>query len=602
MSFFDDASLVMIPSGYKTSKVYSVKPTDGTGDLTFTRSNDTATRVASNGLIEKVRTNQVRNSTMVGASAPSTLPTNWTLNSAGLTFTVIGTGTEDGLTYIEVNATGTASSSNARIGFDSSTQILGATGQYWTNSFYFKKVSETAAPDNYAMAIFENTVAGTLVLANVGSLAATTSLARYSYTVLTSGGATVARVQPFVRFSLSTLSSYDFTFRIAATQMETGDIATPYIATTTAAVSVGPVANVPRLDYLNSSCPRLLLEPQRTNLAQYSEQFDNASWTKARATITANATTSPDGTTNADKFIENTANDSHAVLAAISNTSGQQYAVTIYAKASERNWFLIYIGGGPAQGKFFNLSNGTLGGVLGNAPNDSSIINVGNGWYRCSITYTATDVSSDVTFQLATSDGTNSYTGDGTSGVYIWGAQLELGAYATSYIPTLGASVTRGADACSKTGISSLIGQTEGTLFADFVWTKVGKTYQSILCGGTSNFNNTVYILTTESSGAASYQLRIGGATAIATISTTFATGTRYKIALAYKSGSIAFYVNGVSVGTSSATYGAVSEAISQFRYDWPYGGDEQWCSPVNQTLLFPTRLTNAQMAELTTL
>jgi hypothetical protein len=57
MSYFDDASLVMIPSGYKTSKVYSVKPTDGTGDLAFTRSNDTATRVGPDGLIEKVRTN-----------------------------------------------------------------------------------------------------------------------------------------------------------------------------------------------------------------------------------------------------------------------------------------------------------------------------------------------------------------------------------------------------------------------------------------------------------------------------------------------------------------------------------------------------------------
>jgi hypothetical protein len=89
-------------------------------------------------------------------------------------------------------------------------------------------------------------------------------------------------------------------------QFETGDIATDYIATTTAAVSVGPVANLPRLDYLNSSCPRLLLEPQRTNLYQYSEQIDNAGWTKQGLTITANSAVSPDGYTNADLLDDGT--------------------------------------------------------------------------------------------------------------------------------------------------------------------------------------------------------------------------------------------------------------------------------------------------------
>jgi hypothetical protein len=86
-------------------------------------------------------------------------------------------------------------------------------------------------------------------------------------------------------------------------QLETGDIATDYIPTTTAAVSVGMTADVPRLDYLGSSCPSLLLEPQRTNLALYSEQFDNAAWTKTNVTVTANDEVSPDGYVNADKLI-----------------------------------------------------------------------------------------------------------------------------------------------------------------------------------------------------------------------------------------------------------------------------------------------------------
>ena len=288
----------------------------------------------------------------------------------------------------------------------------------------------------------------------------------------------------------------------------------------------------------------------------------------------------------------------HTTYQAITVTA-VPYAMSFYAKRAGYTGVRI-ANVTTGTGARFDLSNGAIGII--SAGVTATIQSVGNDWYRCAIFFTPTAGSNLYGVYVDQTVNVSSYAGNGTDGILIWGAQLEAGAYATSYIPTLAASVTRGADACVKTGISSLIGQTEGTLFADFVWTKVGKTYQSILLGGTSNYNNTVYLLTIESSGTANYQLYIGGATAIVTLSTTLTTGTRYKIALAYKSGSIAFYVNGISVGTSSATYGAVSEAISQFRYDWPYGGDEQWCSPVNQTLLFKTRLSNSELASLTTL
>jgi hypothetical protein len=569
-SFYQDASLVMIPSGYKTGKVYSAVPTDGTGDLVFTRSNDTATRVNSAGLIEKVRTNQVRNSTMVGAAAPSTLPTNWVLQSAGLTFTVIGTGTEDGYTYVEVNATGTASSSNARIGFDSSTQILGATGQYWTNSFYFKKVSETAAPDSYAMAIFENTAAGSLVLANVGSLPATTSLARYSYTVLTSGGATVARVQPFVRFNLTSGNSYNFTFRISATQMETGDIATDYIPTTTAAVSVGPVANVPRLDYLNSTCPKLLLEPQRTNLVTFSEQFDNAAWVKTTTTVTANAQVSPDGYTNAETM---TVSTSASIVGQTMSLGAGTYTFSVYVKV---------------------ISQTTAGQMrlqgLVDAANVSVNFTPTTEWQRFTATYTAASSLTSVRVRGESFVGT----------LAVWGAQLEEAAYATSYIPTLAASVTRGADAASKTGISSLIGQTQGTLFAELTANRTGIAQNFEIGDGTAN--NRVDVRLTALN---LFQLVIvqGGVVVYnQTSTTTFAQGQSIKIAAAYKSGVVTeLFVNGVSV--ASATAGAISGSLNSLYFLTNAGGGlDAINSPVSQLLIFKTRLSNNALASLTTL
>ena len=187
-----------------------------------------------------------------------------------------------------------------------------------------------------------------------------------------------------------------------------------------------------------------LIKGVRTNLVSYSEEFDNAYWTKLRASVSANIVISPDGTTNADKIIENTENNSHGVLSAVLNTSGQQYSVSVYVKAAERSWFAIYVGGGPAQGRFFDVSNGVLGSALANTPNESSITDAGNGWYRCSIVYTATDASSDVTLQSATANGTNIYTGDGTSGVYLYGAQVELSASPTDYIPTTTTAVSVG--------------------------------------------------------------------------------------------------------------------------------------------------------------
>ena len=551
-NLLEQASLVMIPSGYKEDIVYSEIPIDGSGDLQLTRASN-GTRVNSSGLVEVVPWNFVEQSESIGTSP-------WLLN--GATLTSGQTDPSGGTTAVKVE--------------------LASGG----NNYVYQGVV-LPNPINIVSAYLRADSATTIGFSMGGTTPNTVNLTT-TWQLFTFSSADTSGGIIFDNYFGPSPSQQAKTFYIWHPQLNIGSTAKPYFPTTDR-------LNVPRLTYQNGGggCPSLLLEKQSTNELSYSEEFDNAAWSvKDNLSVTANATTSPDGTQNADKLVEDSSNSIHRVYRSIDGTSKM---FSFFAKPSGRSWVSVLCNNGNT---WFDIGNGQLGTVA--STSTATIENVGNGWYRCAVYNTHGTFGALIA--LATGNNGTSYQGDGTSGAFVWGAQLEASSYPTSYIPTTSASATRVADACSKTGISSLIGQTEGTLFADFVWTKVGKTYQSIILGGTSNYNNTVYLLTTESSGAASYQLYIGGATLIANISTTFTNGTRYKIALAYKSGSIAFYVNGVSVGTSAATYGAVSEAISQFRYDWPYSGDEQWCSPVSQTAIFPTRLTNAELASLTTI
>jgi hypothetical protein len=313
----------------------------------------------------------------------------------------------------------------------------------------------------------------------------------------------------------------------------------------------------PRFDYdpVTLAPKGLLIEEQRTNLLTYSEQFDNAVWVKSNATVTANMAVAPNGTTTADKLVENTAADNHGVISSSVTVSLAPHTFSVFAKQGERSWLAVALRNGfeglGANYTFFNLANGTIGNIRSGYT--ASISDVGNGFYRCSITGTTTATSISIFTLASTGDGTTSYTGDGTSGIFIWGAQLEAGAFATSYIPTAASQVTRAADSASMIGnnFARWYNQTEGTLFADFV-------------GNATSFSATRFVLDASNILSIGYNPSYrGGAGALITASGTNASNQPSRVAVAGNSSGYALSYNGVAPLTSSTPMLTTATALA---------------------------------------
>ena len=227
-------------------------------------------------------------------------------------------------------------------------------------------------------------------------------------------------------------------------------------------------ADEPRFDHdpETGRCLGLMIEEQQTNVLLYSEEFDTG-WTNTNASVTANATTAPDGTTTADKLVENSSTGNKEVNQGnITYTSGTSLTFSCFAKAGERTRFRLAATTArfdSSTNAYFDLSAGTVVTTTGGFTS-ASIEAYPNGWYRCVGTMLPTSSGTNNVFITLVNTGTNTgYTGDGSSGVFIWGAQLEADKDVSSYIPTTNATVTRNSDNAYFDDISDFFNINEGT-------------------------------------------------------------------------------------------------------------------------------------------
>ena len=268
-------------------------------------------------------------------------------------------------------------------------------------------------------------------------------------------------------------------FIVWGAQLEQSSTVGEYIPTTST------INSAPRFDHnpTTGESLGLLVEEQRTNLVLRSEEFDDAYWQKVDASISANATASPAGATTADRLIDANTNALHYAIRAVTVVANTACAYSIYVKAGEYSRCRIRFGkqGSPFTriGIVVNLNDGTITNSDVGTPTSVAVrsaVNVGGGWYRISVAGVFDTTSTDgyIEATIVDNSGNAVFTGTGTDGLFIWGAQLEAGAFATSYIPTTSATVTRSADVASISGsnFSSWYRQDEGCVFAE--WTATG--------------------------------------------------------------------------------------------------------------------------------
>lgn len=367
-------------------------------------------------------------------------------------------------------------------------------------------------------------------------------------------------------------------------------------------------ATTPRFDYdpVTLAARELLVEETRTNLLTYSEQIDNATWTKDNVTVTADATASPDGTVNADAIFEAATTSTHSLLTTASTVvAGSSETYSVFVKPNGRTVCMIQVVNGAFSNGFraeFTLTGaGTVSATLAFGAGTftaASITQAANGFYRCTVSGIVDGVATSVRTQclIESAVGTSSYLGDITKGLYFWGAQLEAGSFPTSYIPTTSAAVTKTADVGALTGanFTAFYNQAGGTAVAQFdVLTTASGTRPIIsFDDNTANERIELYASGTD------LRMRVidGGATQVDMSIGAIAANTTYKAAIAWAANDFAGCVNGGTVATDTS---GTLPTPDRMRIGSNQAGDYlngHEASIVN----YPVRMSNGQLQALT--
>jgi len=345
-------------------------------------------------------------------------------------------------------------------------------------------------------------------------------------------------------------------------------------------------SGIPRIDFQGNTKGALLLEPSRTNSFLHSNQFDTT-WQPNYLVLTSGQI-GVGGSQNAWLLTGFTGTAEKRLRQSVTPTGN--VACSVYAKKGTNDFvWLRGVTGAFNRRTFFNLSNGTIGS---DDSVSSSMIDMGNGWYRCEAVF---NQDAGFEFYIGLSDSNGSAVTSSTGNIYIQYSQLEAGSYATSYIPTSGSAVTRVADSCSQTTPNGVIGQTEGTIFVDFEIQTTGQDMVIMNISNSSTPANSIYFYLTGLNQLAAY-VDNGGQQVLIT-SGVLSQG-KYKAAFGYKANDFAFYLNGNLVGVDNSGNVPTCSVFQLENYTNVPTYQEK--TEIAEAKLYNTRLSNSELATLT--
>jgi hypothetical protein len=533
---------------------------------------------------------------------------------------------------------GTAAVSNHRIRKD-----LPAAGQTYAVSIFAKKnasdflqiIINNSSGGSYVTAVYDlanGTVSETDTLSGTITSTAITNVGNGWYRCSLVGTSTNSTLASFTLAPLATGNTFQTNFGwiqydasadslfLWGAQLEQRSAVTAYTPTTTQPITnyipvlLTAAAGQARLHHnpTTGESLGLLVEEQRTNGLTYSAEIGGTDWTVGATSdvILADAI-SPAGTQTATRLYPLSSGSFRGLQQSKTFDASQTRTFSVYAKAAGINSIFMEVTdstGGYGWRSFFNLNDGTLGNVtsLGSFPTgvgQRRIEAVGNGWYRCSIIFPLDTTRGNITHlsRVRTADNgtTTTSTAAGQNGVLLWGAQNEQGAFPTSYIPTVAATVTRNADAASMTGanFTSWYRADEGTLYAEGS-SAAGNTTQGNFFNINDGTNqNRLFLVDKENATTFGFQVDVNGSAQANIIGGTFTAGAFAKLSAAYKVNDFALYSNNASIGTD--TVGTIP-VVTRMEIGANQSAVQQLNGYIRKIAYYPIRATNAQLQALT--
>jgi|DEB0MinimDraft_6_1074348.scaffolds.fasta_scaffold00137_7 hypothetical protein len=583
-SFFGDASLAFIASteSAKEGTAYSMKPTDGSGDFTFTRgSNLSATYVGKDGYIKKGYENFLLRSNQFDTSPWASIRASITSGQAGYD------GSNDA--WLLESTDGTLTSLVK--------QDINRTGV---------KTISVYAKSNTANWILLYAIGGSLdswfdvqngATGGKGSGAISSSIESvgndwWRCSVTTNNSITDFRI--YVADANNSFNSVlGSSVYIQDAMLNQGLVAYPYLETTTATAINALTDDEPRYDWSSGSAA-LLLEPNRTNVVPRSEY----GFVTGNASIDYNNTISPEGYQNAFK---STATNTLGVFTRIYDISGgaTNPVISAFLKYGNNPWLNIIYSGDANSYFNFNCQTGEFGSNIGSSITNLKAEDYGNGWWRVSAKFNYTGGGS-YRIYMASSGTTGFAQGNTTIGNYFYGYgfQVEQNAtYPSSYIPTYGTIEERLQDILGGVNSNTLFNPSQGVWYLNLYYSVPSNEQHITLHTGSSNhirirlYPNGQYLITSNN-----YSVDVGTGAGGLNIQNSF-----YKVAIKYDNGNISAFFNGQKIDAYTGTYTPFTSLTSMNFYTYYNTPSSIYTGAVKQTMYFPTALSDDDCITLTT-